>query len=139
MGLKITAFFVRRLKKFDFPIPILITCLWSVLAPKQIDRFWCAWCQLLAFFKLYMIHVKKLKIDHEKAKLCGVEDCSIFRAPHCNSCEKKVARNLRILHRSLNEYWKLKNYLNFLDSFKFSLRWANNEFHDSQGSEMAMH
>ena len=59
MGLKRTAFFVRRLKKFDFPIPILTTCLQSVLAPKRNDRFWCAWCQSLAFLKLYMIHIKK--------------------------------------------------------------------------------
>ena len=47
------------------PLPILIqtTCLWSVTAPKQIDRFWCDWPQSLAFFKLYMIHVKISKID----------------------------------------------------------------------------
>ena len=63
MGLKRTAFFVRRLKKCDFPIPILTTCLQSVIAPKRIDRFWCAWCQSLAFSKLYMIHIKKSKIE----------------------------------------------------------------------------
>ena len=59
-------------KKFDFPIPILTSYLRSVIAPKRIDRFWCAWCQSLAFFKLYMIHVKKSKIDQEKAELWGV-------------------------------------------------------------------
>ena len=47
------------------PLPILIqtTCLWSVTAPKRIDRLWCDWPQSLAFFKLYMIHVKISKID----------------------------------------------------------------------------
>ena len=59
-------------KKYDFPIPIMISCLRSVMAPKQTERFGCAWCQSLAFFKLYMIHVKKLNIDQEKAKLLGV-------------------------------------------------------------------
>ena len=34
----------------------MTTFLQSVIAPKRIDRFWCAWCQLLAFFKLYKIH-----------------------------------------------------------------------------------
>ena len=53
MEWKRTEFFVRRLQKSDFPIPILISCLQSVIAPKRIDRFWCAWCQSLAFFKLY--------------------------------------------------------------------------------------
>ena len=50
MEWKRTAFFVRHLKKSDFPIPILTSCLQSVIAPKRIDRFWCAWCQSLAFF-----------------------------------------------------------------------------------------
>ena len=59
VGLKKNAFFMCRLKKFYFPIPILTTCLQSVIAPKRIDRFWCAWCQSLAFSKLYMIHIKK--------------------------------------------------------------------------------
>ena len=69
---------VSSLQMPDFPTPILATCLiltsyiQSVIAPKQIDRFWCAWCQLLAFFKLYMIHFKKSKIDQEKAELWGV-------------------------------------------------------------------
>ena len=47
------------------PLPILIqtTCLWSVTAPKRIDQFRCDWPQSLAFFKLYMIHVKIFKID----------------------------------------------------------------------------
>ena len=83
MGLKRTAFFVRRLKKSDFPIPVLTSCLQSVIAPKRIDRFWCAWCQSLAFFKLYMIHVKKLKIDQEKLKLWSVEVRCIFCVLHC--------------------------------------------------------
>ena len=73
MGLKRTAFFVRRLKKCDFPIPILTTCLQSVIASKRINQFWCAWCQSLAFSKLYMIHIKKSKIDQERAKLWGIE------------------------------------------------------------------
>ena len=42
-------------------IPILTTCLWSDIASKRIDRFWCSWCQSLAFSKLYMIHIKKIK------------------------------------------------------------------------------
>ena len=61
----------KMIKKSDFPIPILTSCLQSVIAPKRIDRFWFAWCQLLAFFKLYMIHVRKSKIDQEKAELWG--------------------------------------------------------------------
>ena len=56
---------------FTASIQIWPCCLWSVLAPKRIDRFWFAWCQSLAFFKLYMIHVKKSKIDQETAKLWG--------------------------------------------------------------------
>ena len=32
-------FFVCRLKKTAFPIPILTSCLQSVIAPKRIDRF----------------------------------------------------------------------------------------------------
>ena len=71
MGWKRTAFFVRRLKKCYFSIPILTTCLQSVIAPKRIDRFWCAWCQSLAFSKLYMIHNKKSKIEQEIAELWG--------------------------------------------------------------------
>ena len=54
----------------------------SVIPPERIDQFWCAWCQSLAFFKLYMIHVKKLKIDQEKPKLWSVEVRCIFYAPH---------------------------------------------------------
>ena len=64
-------FFVRRLKKSDFPIPILTSYIRSVIAPKRISRYWFAWCQSLAFFKLYKIHVKKLKIDQETTKLWG--------------------------------------------------------------------
>ena len=63
MGWKRNAFFVFRLKKSAFPIPILTSCLRSVIAPKWIDRFWCAWCQSLAFSKHYMIHIKKSKIE----------------------------------------------------------------------------
>ena len=48
---------------FPFPIPILTTCLWSVINPKNIDQFLCNWCQSLAFFRLNIIHVKKSKID----------------------------------------------------------------------------
>ena len=72
MGWKRTAYFVRRLKKSYFPIPILTSCLQSVIGPKWMDRFWCAWCQSLAFFKLYMIHVKKSKINQEKVELWAV-------------------------------------------------------------------
>ena len=43
MGWKRTAFFMRRLKKSDFPIPILTSCVWSVIAPKQINQFWRVW------------------------------------------------------------------------------------------------
>ena len=42
------------------------------MAPKQIDRFCYAWCQSLAFFKLYMLHVNSLNIDQEKAMLWGI-------------------------------------------------------------------
>ena len=61
MGLKRMRFFVRHLKKFDFPIPILTTCLQSVIAPKRINRFWCGWWQSLAFLKLYYATQKKRK------------------------------------------------------------------------------
>ena len=47
MRWKRTAFFVGSLKKSEFPIPILTSGLQSVIAPKRIDRFWCAWCQSL--------------------------------------------------------------------------------------------
>ena len=72
MRWKRTAFFVGSLKKSEFPIPILTSGLQSVIAPKRIDRFWCARCQSLAFFKLYMIHFKKSKIGQEKTELWGV-------------------------------------------------------------------
>ena len=60
---------VSRLQMPDFPTPILATCLIltsyirSVIAPKRIDRFWCVWCQSLAFSKLYMMHIKTSKIE----------------------------------------------------------------------------
>ena len=57
---------------FHCLIPIWTSYLWSFTAPKRIDRFWCAWCQSLAFFKLYIRHVKKLKINQEKAELLGI-------------------------------------------------------------------
>ena len=66
-------------------------CLWSVITPKQIDRFWHSWCQSLAFFKLFRIHVQKQKIDQEKAKLWGVEDRCVFCAPHCKKLPKTGA------------------------------------------------
>ena len=72
MWKKRIAFFVRRLKKFDFLIPILTSHLRSVIASKRINQFLRVWCQLLAFSKLYMIHVKKSKIDQEKNELWGV-------------------------------------------------------------------
>ena len=62
-------------------VAVLTCCLWSVLAPKRIDRFEFAWS--LAFFQFYMIHVKKSKIDQEKAKLWGIKNCSTLSAPHC--------------------------------------------------------
>ena len=30
-------------QKFDFPIPILTTCLLSVIAPRRVDRFLSGW------------------------------------------------------------------------------------------------
>ena len=45
-----------------FVIPILTTCLWSVIAPKGVDRYSCDWCQSLAFSQHSLIHVKKFKI-----------------------------------------------------------------------------
>ena len=60
---------VSRLQMPDFPTPISTTCLWSIIAPKRIDWFLCDWWHLLAFLKLYMIHVNRSKIDQEKAKL----------------------------------------------------------------------
>ena len=72
MEWKRTVFFVCHFKMSDFSIQILTSCLWSVIAPKRIDRFWCAWYQSLAFLKLYMIHVKQSKIIQEKVKLWGV-------------------------------------------------------------------
>ena len=72
---------VSRLKIPDFPTSILASCLRSVIAPKQVDRFLCGWWHSLAFLKLYMIHVKKLKIDQEKAKLWGeIELCFLSAA-----------------------------------------------------------
>ena len=71
MGWNRNAFFVCRLKKSAFPTPILATCLKSVIAPKRVDRFLCGWWHSLEFLKFYMIHVKKSKIDQEKAKLWG--------------------------------------------------------------------
>ena len=62
---------VSHLQMPDFPTPILATCPRSVIAPKQVDRFLCGWWHLLALLKLYMIHVKKSKIDQEKAELWG--------------------------------------------------------------------
>ena len=62
---------VSRLQMPDFPTPISTTCLRSVIAPKRIDWFLCDWWHLLAFLKLYMIHVNRSKIDQEKAKLWG--------------------------------------------------------------------
>ena len=63
---------VSRLKIPDFPTSILASSLRSVIAPKQNDRFLWGWWHSLAFLKLYMIHVKKSKIDQEKAELWGV-------------------------------------------------------------------
>ena len=62
---------VSHLQMADFPTPILATCLKSVLAPKGVDRFLSGWWHLLAFLKLYMVHVKKSKIDQENAELWG--------------------------------------------------------------------
>ena len=81
---------VSRLQMLDFLTPILATCLKSVIAPKRIDRFLCDWWHSLAFLKLYMIHVKKIKIDQEKAKLWSVEHRPTLSAPHC-SLEKKAS------------------------------------------------
>ena len=61
------------------------TCLQTVLPLKQVDRFLCGWWQLLAFFKLYRIHVKKSKIDQEEAELWGVEDLCMLCALHCKT------------------------------------------------------
>ena len=62
---------VSHLQMPDFPTPFLATCLKSVLAPKRVDRFLSGWWHLLAFLKLYMVHVKKSKIDQENAELWG--------------------------------------------------------------------
>ena len=97
MGSKRTAFFVRRLKKLDFPIPILTNCLQSVIAPKRINRFWGAWCQSLAFSKLYIIHIKKSKIEKEiapygfcpcpqHATFAGYWPCFLFIQHHGSEC-----------------------------------------------------
>ena len=70
-----------RLRMPDFPTPILATCLRSVIAPKRVDRFLCGWRHLLALLKLNMIHVKKLKIVQEKAKLWGKRELRFFALP----------------------------------------------------------
>ena len=70
----------KMIKKSDFPIPILTSCLQSVIASKWIDRFWCAWFQLLAFFKLYVIHVKKSNIARKKPSY-GVLGVSRLQMP----------------------------------------------------------
>ena len=62
----------------DFPPPMLATCLISVIAPKRVDRFVCGWWHLLAFLKLYMIHIKKSKIEQEKAELWGKRELQFF-------------------------------------------------------------
>ena len=90
MGKKRTAFFVRRLKKSDFPIPILTSCLWSVIAPKRIDRFWCAWCQLLTFFKLYDTG-QEIKNRLRKSQVIGLEGRPIFYFPSVTGCQGRSA------------------------------------------------
>ena len=60
---------VSHLQMPDFPTPILATCLKIVLASKRVDRILSGWWHLLAFFKLYMKHFQKSKIDQEKAEL----------------------------------------------------------------------
>ena len=62
---------VSCLKIPDFPTSILASCLRSVIAPKRVDWFLCSWWYSLAFLMLFMIHVKKSKIDEEKTKLWG--------------------------------------------------------------------
>ena len=57
---------VSHLQVADFP-----TCLKSVLAPKGVDRFLSGWWHLIAFLKLYMVHVKRSKIGQENDELWG--------------------------------------------------------------------
>ena len=69
---------------FHFSFQFWPCCLWSVIAPKLIDQFWCAWCQSLAFFQLYMIHLKKIKNRSRKSQVMGVlENRSTISEPHC--------------------------------------------------------
>ena len=78
---------VSHLQMPDFPTPILATCLKIVLASKRVDRILSGWWHLLAFFKLYMKHFQKSKIDQEKADLWGEREirflCAASRGLHC--------------------------------------------------------
>ena len=83
----------------DFPTRILATFLKIVLAPKWVDQILSGWWHLLAFLKFYMIHVKKSKIDQEKAELWGEREmrflCAASRSLHCpcpilTSCPQSV-------------------------------------------------
>ena len=69
---------VSCLKIPDFPTSILASSLRSVIAPKQNDRFLWGWWHSLAFLKLYMIHVKKSKINQEKSELWGEREMRFF-------------------------------------------------------------
>ena len=155
-------FFVHCLKKSDFPIPILTSCLQSVIAPKRIERFWRAWCQLLASFKLYMIHVKKSKIDQEKAKIWGVENRPTLSAPHCIGNPIPIYNNIARAWYQLvisSHFWatikgksletpsmqlfstfpreNLKNLVWFLISSKKSTIWVQSRLCSSNTLEMA--
>ena len=72
---------ISHLQMPDFPPPMLATCLISVIAPKRVDQFLCSWWQSLAFLRLYMIHIKKSKIEQEKAKLWGKRELRFFALP----------------------------------------------------------
>lgn len=72
---------VSRLKIPDFPTSILASSLRGVIAPKQNDRFLWGWWHSLAFLKLYMIFVKKSKIDQEKAELWSERELRFFAPP----------------------------------------------------------
>ena len=54
-----------------------------------------------------MIHVKKSKIDQEKAKLWGVEERSVFNAPHCKLYNNHVFHEKKAWTRASQNIMKL--------------------------------
>ena len=106
-------------------ILILTPCLWSVIASKRVDRFLCGWRQSLAFSKHYMIHVKKSKIDWEKAKLWGLEVIPIFLFPLWK-------------HYDLNYIRKMANFCTMVSDLHTNEQMSEQSKQSKQGSEWCL-